>query len=119
MKSSRAKGKEAENLAKQYLLDKELRYIDCNFESEVGEIDLIFFDEKEKQLVFVEVKSKDNLDQGYPEQQVTKQKLYRITKTADFFMDTHPHLPQFGRIDVVAISFHKSKPEIIHFQNIY
>ncbi len=52
--SRRAIGNQYESLAKEYLQRQGLRFIEANFTTKVGEIDLIF---KEAQtIVFVEVK---------------------------------------------------------------
>ena len=53
MKKKREIGFEFEDLAKKYLLDKGMRYIESNFYTRYGYIDLIFTDEDEKIIVFV------------------------------------------------------------------
>ena len=62
MKKKREIGFEFEDLAKKYLLDKGMKYIESNFYTRYGEIDLIFTDEDEKILVFVEVRYRKNTE---------------------------------------------------------
>ena len=51
MKKKREIGFEFEELAKKYLIKKGMRYIESNFYTRYGEIDLIFTDKDEKILV--------------------------------------------------------------------
>ena len=52
MKKKREIGFEYEELAKKYLITKGMRYIESNFYTRYGEIDIIFTDEEEKTLVW-------------------------------------------------------------------
>ncbi len=53
--------------------------------------------------MFVEVKARTSDFLGRPEEAVTKRKIQKISKVADFFMAKNPRLPQSGRIEVIAI----------------
>lgn len=78
MRGKREKGFKYEEIAKNYLINKNLKFIESNFYSRYGEIDLIFLDEKNKILIFVEVKYRKNLSYGLPEEMVNKQKIEKI-----------------------------------------
>ena len=56
-----------ENVAKEYLILQGLTFVESNFYTRFGEIDLIFFEKKSQTLVFVEVKYRKN-DGGEAEQ---------------------------------------------------
>lgn len=109
-------GQQAENQAKKHLRNKGYKYIAQNFHSPFGEIDLIFQDKD--QLVFVEVKARHDTRFGNPEEAIHNQKLKKITLTAELYMQSHPELPQFARIDAIAISYYTDPPTIDHLENI-
>ena len=52
-----------------------MRYIESNFYTRYGEIDLIFTDEDEKILVFVEVRYRKNTEFGEPLETIDRRKL--------------------------------------------
>lgn len=79
---SRAKGNEAEELAKNYLYDKGFEIVEQNFYSRFGEIDIIAL--KDEVLHFVEVKSGEDYEKAI--QNITPTKLSRLIKTGDVYM---------------------------------
>lgn len=124
MKSSLASttfsGRQAEVLAKGFLEQKGWRFITINFLGPGGEIDLIFVDQTDNQLVFVEVKARKSAQFGSATEAVTPQKLKRIQRVGLYFMQLHPKLPQSGRIDIVSITYQgDNQPTIEHIENIF
>ncbi len=114
------RGRSAENQAKAYLCAKGWRFIDQNVIGPGGEIDLIFEDPKAKQLVFVEVKARDTTQFGSALESVTPQKLRRIQRVATYFLQTHPKLPQGGRIDILTVTQSQSDHPIFeHIPNVF
>lgn len=110
-------GQIAEKQAKKLLQNKGYSFITQNFHSRFGEIDLIFQDGQE--LVFVEVKQRENRGLIHPLEAITPQKLTKIQLTAQYFFQTHPQLPQFGRIDAVSvINYIDNKQSVEHIKNI-
>jgi putative endonuclease len=96
-------GYEAEQVAKQYLLDHALQFLEQNFKAKVGEIDLIMMDGP--QLVFVEVKFRSNSSHGTAAEQFTWSKRRKFEKTVNYYLlhkKLNPHHTNM-RIDVVAI----------------
>jgi len=54
-------------------------------------------------LVFIEVRTKSNLDFGTPEESITANKKKRLISSSLHYINTHHGLPTPWRIDVVAI----------------
>lgn len=127
-------GKQGEDYAATYLIQKGYTIIDRNFKINPGEIDIValapqketpFFvksfarsSEKLGQiLVFVEVKTRIGREFGLPEEAVTPRKLREVIKTADYYVLTHPNLPKLHRIDVIAIEYDEIG-KIVYFKDI-
>ncbi len=96
-----ALGKFGEDLAASYLRKKGFRILIRNFKARYGELDIVCT--KDNTLVFVEVKTRIGRSYGLPEEAVTSGKLREVIKTAQFYTQTHPTLPQVQRVDVVAV----------------
>ncbi|MFH1867045.1 MAG: YraN family protein [Patescibacteria group bacterium] len=111
-------GKKGEDLAAAYLKERGFDIIDKNFHlGRYAEIDLIGRDRDE--IVFIEVKTRSGLGQGYPEEAVTRFKQEKIKQAAESYLLAHPQLSNNHRFDVVAIYFEaKGKYQIKHFRNI-
>jgi putative endonuclease len=96
-------GYEAELLAKQYLLNQSLQFLEQNYKAKVGEIDLIMRDGE--QLVFVEVKYRNSNSHGHAAEYFTKNKRVKLERTIQYYLlqkNMNSHHTNF-RIDVVAI----------------
>ena len=90
-----------EELAYHYLAGQGYKILLRNYESPMGEIDLIA---KEKgTLVFIEVKTRRSLSMGPPLESVTFHKRTQIIKTAQYYMKRYgiKNLP--CRFDAVSI----------------
>ncbi|MCC4235969.1 YraN family protein [Vibrio anguillarum] len=101
--SRRAVGQQYETEAKHYLLGCGLAFIEQNFNTKVGEIDLIMRDKNT--LVFVEVKYRKNQCHGHAAEMVTTAKMAKLMKTANLWLLKHglsPYDTDF-RFDVIAI----------------
>lgn len=95
------KGKSGELLAKIYLKIKLYKIIEMNYKAANGEIDIIA--KKGNTLVFVEVKYRATLENGYPREAVNKYKIQKITKTAQQYIATHNVNGMDFRFDVIEI----------------
>jgi len=100
-------GKNGEEIACDLLTKNGYKIIDRNFSSRFGEIDIIAI--KDATLIFVEVKTRQSLRFGFPEEAVTSQKIYKIKKTGEYYSLIHPDLPKKLRVDVVALLIENSK----------
>lgn len=114
--STKSTGAYGEALAKDYLIKSGLTFLTQNYRTKVGEIDLILRDRGV--IVFVEVKTRQYLDQGLPEEAVTPRKLSAIKRVGEYYLISNhlTHLP--ARIDVVAIELTTNPPTIRHLVNV-
>jgi len=94
-------GKLGERAAQKFLKKRGYRIRETGFRCRHGEIDIIA--EKKDCLVFVEVRTKSNLDFGTPEESITQAKKKRLIASALTYTTTHQDIPSLWRIDVVAI----------------
>ncbi len=76
--NKREVGFKYENVAKEYLILQGLVFVESNFYTKFGEIDLIFFEKSSQTLVFVEVKYRRNDFFGSAIEMVTEEKQNRI-----------------------------------------
>ncbi len=113
--SKRQIGNQYETLAKQFLLRRGLRFIDQNFLTKFGEIDLIF--QQDQTIVFVEVKYRKNDSFGSAAEMVTYAKMRKLIKTAHIWLSRQRHTGHNinYRFDVIAI--HDSGRDINWIQN--
>lgn len=113
-------GDEGEDIAADLLVSKGYEIIERNYRFGKGEIDIIAKDAKDDYLVFVEVKSKKNLEFGEPEYSITKNKIKQIRKIAEAYLYENQISEINCRFDVVTILFKpKIKPVINHYENAF
>ena len=115
-KTKRNSGNFAEKIALKYLKSKGLKKIQSNYYCRYGEIDIIMQDEKE--LVFVEVRYRENDSHGHAMETINHQKLKKIIATSKHYMMTNNlgYIP--CRIDVVGLHGDLNKPSINWIRNI-
>ena len=115
--NNREKGALGEQKALEYLTKKGYKYIDKNWHySKSAEIDLIMLEDKT--LVFVEVKSRSNLNYGHPFEAITQNKMQNIKLAVQAYISEHKDLKfKDFRIDGIAII--KEPFSIEHLKNIY
>ncbi|NWF77493.1 MAG: YraN family protein [Chloroflexi bacterium] len=94
-------GKLGEKAAQKFLKKRGYRIRETSFRCPHGEIDIVA--QKKDYLVFVEVRTKSNLDFGTPEESLTEAKKKKLIASAVTYITTHQKLPPQWRIDVVAI----------------
>ena len=105
-------GKLGEKTAQKFLKKRGYRIRETGFRCPRGEIDIIA--QRKDYLVFVEVRTKSNLDFGTPEESITQAKKKKLVALALTYTSTHQNLPSLWRIDVVAIELDdKGKPKRI------
>lgn len=118
--SSKDFGKEGENLATDFLKSKGYKIIERNYRFGKGEIDIIAEDPMVQETVFIEVKSRKNLEFGMPEYAITKRKINQIKKIAELYLFDKGIEEIDCRFDVVAILFRNGlKPLIEHYINAF
>lgn len=107
-----------ERIAKKYLQNKNYLFLNENFYTRFGELDLIFLDGET--LVFVEVKTRSNLKYGFPAQAINKNKLKHIYLASEIFLSENPQYQDKQlRIDAVSILYNDFKNyQIKHYKNL-
>ncbi len=116
------KGREGEEIAREFLKGKGFRLIESNYSNVLGEIDLIMTDKD--WLVFVEVKLKIGDKYGSPEEMINKNKLSKIKRVAESFLVLEKEVAknfEKYRIDAVCIVLNEDKTvrTIKHYENLY
>ena len=110
--TSYKKGKLAENKALNYLTSKEYKIIETNYQTKIGEIDIICLSKKNI-LVFIEVKSVSN-NYIHPIEKITKRKINKIINTSNTFISMYNYNNYQIQYDFIGII----KSNIIHYENI-
>lgn len=95
-------GDQAEAIACSYLKKQGLSLITTNFNSRLGEIDLIMRDAVNDNTVFIEVRYRKNDNYGGAAVSVTPQKQKKIIQTALLYMQKYSP-DTAARFDVIAI----------------
>lgn len=115
--SKQSLGSQGEKLARSFLEAKGYTFIDQNFHSRYGEIDLIM--KYHHEYVFVEVKTRTSRQFGTAIESITPSKIQKIYQTAQKYIWTHEHNESMlFQIDAVCIDFENGIPQIEHFKNI-
>ncbi len=118
--ASKQIGDEGEELAAELLAAKGYEIIERNYRFGKGEIDIIAKSPDKKYLVFVEVKSRKNLEFGEPEYAITKNKMSQLRRIASAYIYENGNDDFDFRMDVVAILFQKNKkPLVEHYENAF
>ena len=87
----------------KYLINQGLLTIKRNYSCRSGEIDLLMLDADT--LAFIEVRFRSNPFFGSPAESITRQKIERLRKSAEHFLQTHrKYTHYYKRFDVMAIS---------------
>lgn len=101
-----------EKLARDFLNKQGYHVLETNYRCPEGEIDIVA--RHEDCLAFIEVRTKTSLEFGRPEESITPAKKARMIATASHYQQNHHGLPQWWRIDVMAIELdQKGKPSRI------
>jgi putative endonuclease len=93
-------GKEAENLAAEYLLKNEYKILVRNFRFKKNEVDIIA--EKDNLIIVVEVKARSTDFFILPQEAVTKSKIKAIVLAANHFMEEF-NKNQEVRFDIISV----------------
>lgn len=117
MSVTRNLGNTGEQLARIFLEEAGLVFVDANWSCKLGEVDLIMRDRDE--LVFVEVRLRRRTSYGQGLDTVAAQKQRKLTNTAKLYqqkMDYWGYL----RFDVVSIEYEEGrKPIIEHVKDAF
>jgi putative endonuclease len=101
--SPHPRAKPAEDAAARYLRRRGLKVVERNFNTRLGEIDLIALDGHT--VVFVEVRSRAADTIIRPEDTVNARKQAKLRRTAEIYLKSHGMLDRVDcRFDVVALT---------------
>lgn len=114
-------GDRGEEIAVELLTEKGYEIIERKYRySNKGEIDIIAKDSVTSYNVFVEVKTRYNLEFGEPEFAITKNKIRQLRKMAEAYLYDKNITEAECRFDVITVLLSdKSKPVINHIVNAF
>lgn len=114
----RAVGAVGEDIAEKYLKKQGYKIIEKNYHaSRFSEIDIVA--RHKKMLVFIEVKMRTNLKNGYGREAVTKHKQDNIRYGAQHYMCCKLKKEENCRFDVLEITLIDDNPEIKLIENAF
>ncbi|MGB2762374.1 MAG: YraN family protein [Minisyncoccales bacterium] len=110
-------GRIGEEIAKEYLEDKDYNIMEQNCQTRYSEIDLIA--KKNDVLVFVEVRTKTSEKFGSPEETINKEKIRKLVRSANAYSARKRWKGQC-RIDAVCVVLDQSHKlnRIQHYESI-
>ena len=95
-------GQAGEEAVALYLSKRGFKVIERNWYAEQwGELDIVAV--KNQTLYFIEVKARLSNQFGNPEEAVTRSKQAALKRTALFYSQTHPELPEAFQVDVYSV----------------
>ncbi len=100
-------GKTGENFTATYLIERGYQILDRNWRIKEGELDLVALS-PDKEIVFVEVKTRSSAAYGDPLESISATKLQRIQRLALAWLAMHQRLGWPYRIDVAGILLGRS-----------
>lgn len=109
-------GNLGEQIAVEYLENNKYQIIKRNFYCRQGEIDIIAKDKEE--VVFIEVKTRSNINFGKPSEAVNYIKQKHIYKSAQYFLYKTNSLDMLTRFDVIEVLIDKGRFNIKHIKQI-
>lgn len=116
-------GQHGEGIIENYLKTNGYQLIERNYRKRFGEIDLIFKDPNQNEIVFVEVKTRKSNRFGPPEEAVTPEKIRKIEKTAQMWLEENKSVDILWRIDIIALKINEKNnayrnTNITHMKNV-
>lgn len=120
-------GKLGETISANYLKNKGYQILALNFSNKtgrrLGEIDIIAREEKNQEIVFVEVKTRNSneYDHSLPEENITRRKIQKLSRIANFYLKKNGLLNKVFRFDAISvwIDLKSRKAKVKHLKNIY
>lgn len=110
-------GRLGEKIAVDYLVQKGYTILARNYYTRYGEIDIIC--KKNGILVLVEVKTRQKLGYGEPEEAVTRHKISHLKKAAGIYLSQTDIFYDEVRFDVVSILLKDKRCEIKHIESAF
>lgn len=98
-------GRAGEKRAVKFLKNKGFKILKTNYQTRLGEIDIIA--EDKGAIVFIEVKTRTSEDYGLPREAVDRRKQEKYYKTATFYLQREKKMDAPCRFDVVEVENEK------------
>lgn len=108
-------GKIGEDIACKYLEKNNYKIIERNFNTKLGEIDIIVKDKETEEIVFIEVKTRNNKKFGRGLESIDDYKMNHIINTAKYYLYKNK-LNTSIRFDAIEINMNQKK--INHIKQI-
>ena len=102
MDTRKADGAHGESLAAAFLEAKGFRILERNWTNKLGEIDLIV--ERNGEVRFIEVKYRNTVMFGHPEEAITGKKLRHLARAIECWLETRRPAPKRYQADAIAIT---------------
>lgn len=110
-------GNQGEDLAVQYLRQQGYRILDRNYYCPYGEIDIVC--ERNRDIIFVEVKTRRSERFGSAEEAVTFTKQQRLRKTALHYLQQKNQPFRDMGFDVITVRLDGPQPVINHIKSAF
>jgi putative endonuclease len=111
-------GLRGENAAARYLQARGMEILERNWVCPAGEADIIAEDGGE--IVFIEVKTRSDIDKGFPSEAVDARKRSRYEKIAAWFLRDCNYVDVPVRFDVIALMvLSEDRAFLRHYVNAY
>ncbi len=108
-------GNFGENEAEKFLRKNGYKILERNYETKLGEIDIIA--QKDDYICFIEVKTRSNENYGTPRDAVNYHKQKKIISVAKYYMLTK-NKDMFLRFDVIEVVVNKDKTKVEKIEHI-
>lgn len=112
-------GDVGEKIAYKYLKSNDYSIIKRNYQIKFGEIDIIA--KKNKEIIFIEVKTSNVQSLICPEENLTRSKLNKLSKTIEIYLSSNV-IPETHtwRLDLISIKLNTEtgKASLEHFKNV-
>jgi putative endonuclease len=107
--------RQGEDLAARHFQQLGYQIVARNYRCRIGEIDLVCG--KGRKLVFVEVKTRQSLRYGQPEEAVSEGKRQKLFRLAEYYLAQKRVINTVIQFDVVAVLLEEGGvPRLSHFQ---
>ena len=117
MNHNKITGNKGEDIAVSYLQKKGFAVLVKNWRYRHWEVDIIAG--KDDMLHFIEVKTRNSLRYGYPEESITREKMNHLKHASTVFHSQHPEWKRI-QFDVLAITLINNEvKEIMMIEDVY
>ena len=112
-------GKKGEDVACRYLQEREYKILTRNFKCKQGEVDIIAWDKKTDELVFIEVKTRTSRRYGMPADAVNEIKQKHIYRSAEYYVYRYRIKNVAMRLDIIEVREYEKRFYINHIKQAF